>query len=77
LATNGLTLVVKWSSQEYTIDSVTTDDTVCDFKNAIYKKTGVKPERQKLMGLKAAGLCPFLRVLCLYSFASCVCYLCL
>ncbi|CAG2182377.1 unnamed protein product, partial [Oppiella nova] len=55
LATNGLTLVVKWSSQEYTIDSVTTDDTVCDFKNAIYKKTGVKPERQKLMGLKAAG----------------------
>ncbi|CAG2121400.1 unnamed protein product, partial [Medioppia subpectinata] len=54
-ATNGLTLTIKWSSQEYAIDSVTTDDTVRDLKEAIYRKTGVKPERQKLMGLKANG----------------------
>ncbi|XP_054167183.1 ubiquitin-like domain-containing CTD phosphatase 1 [Oppia nitens] len=55
LATNGLTLVVKWSSHEYTIDSVTIEDTVLDLKKAIFKNTGVKPERQKLMGLKSNG----------------------
>ena len=55
LATNGITLIVKWSSNEYTIDSVTSDDSVLDLKNAIYKETGVKPERQKLMGLKSNG----------------------
>ena len=55
LATNGLTLTIKWSATEYTIDSVTSDCSVFDLKNAIYKKTGVKPERQKLMGLKSNG----------------------
>ena len=55
LATNGLTLAIKWSGNEYTIDSVTTSETVIDLKNAIYRKTGVKPEHQKLIGLKSNG----------------------
>ncbi len=55
LATNSLSLIVKWSSNEYVIDSITSEDTVNDIKNMIYKKTGVKPERQKLIGLKTNG----------------------
>lgn len=55
LATNGLTLAIKWSGNEYTIDSVTTSETVLDLKGAIYKETGVKPHHQKLIGLKSNG----------------------
>lgn len=47
-----LKLVVKWSSNEYEIDCLDLDNSVAHLKNCIYSKTGVKPERQKLMGLK-------------------------
>jgi len=41
--------------QEFTIDELSPDDTVLDLKGCVHQKTGVKPERQKLMGLKVNG----------------------
>ena len=45
-------LIVKWSSSEYEIDCLDPENTISDIKDCIQSKTGVKPERQKLMGLK-------------------------
>lgn len=46
--------VVKWSGSEYTV-IVDDTQTVADLKNVIFNKTGVRQDRQKLLGLKAAG----------------------
>ena len=48
-------IVVKWSGQEYEFCDVSSSDTVKDLKDAIHGKTGVLPERQKLLGLKVKG----------------------
>jgi ubiquitin-like domain-containing CTD phosphatase 1 len=48
-------LIIKWSGNEYKIAGLGDTDTVLDLKNAIYKDTGVLPERQKLLGLKYKG----------------------
>lgn len=47
-------IVIKWSGNEYVIDETTVSqtDTIADLKNELHKRTGVLPERQKLMGLK-------------------------
>ena len=45
-------LVIKWSGNEYTLDSLADSDSIADVKAQIYSLTGVKPERQKLLGLK-------------------------
>ncbi|KAJ6222405.1 hypothetical protein RDWZM_000950 [Blomia tropicalis] len=44
-------LAIKWSGNEYEIE-IGPNETVADLKASIYSKTRVKPERQKLMGLK-------------------------
>ena len=44
-----VTLVVKWSSNEYVIDCLDPDNSVGDVKFRISTMTGVRPERQKLM----------------------------
>ena len=49
-------IVVKWAGKEYNIDDIDTAmDTVMDLKVKIMDKTGVRPERQKLLNLKAKG----------------------
>jgi len=50
-----VTLVIKWSGKEYPVDSLTENDDVAALKAAIQAATGVRPERQKLLNLKAKG----------------------
>ncbi|XP_014260183.1 ubiquitin-like domain-containing CTD phosphatase 1 isoform X1 [Cimex lectularius] len=49
-------LVVKWNAKEYEVDVVTDVDNVGTLKDVIFKKTGVRPERQKLLNLKFKAL---------------------
>jgi ubiquitin-like domain-containing CTD phosphatase 1 len=46
--------VIKWSGADYAID-IEDSQTVADMKNLIFNKTGVRPDRQKLLGLKVSG----------------------
>lgn len=46
--------VVKWSGTDYPVH-VEDCETVADLKNVIFNRTGVRPDRQKLLGLKASG----------------------
>lgn len=55
-----LSLIIKWGGQEYTITSLSEEDTVLDLKQSLKGLTGVLPERQKLLGLKMKGNCPYL-----------------
>jgi len=48
-------VTVKWSGKEYNISNADQDITVLELKELIFKETGVKPERQKLLGLKCKG----------------------
>ncbi|RWS12842.1 ubiquitin-like domain-containing CTD phosphatase 1 isoform X2 [Dinothrombium tinctorium] len=54
---NDLSIVIKWSGNEFVIDSelISESDSVAHLKQIIYKKTGVMPQRQKLLGLKVKG----------------------
>ena len=45
-------IIIKWSGKEYTISNLLPTHTFSDLKNEIYKQTNVKPERQKILGLK-------------------------
>ncbi len=56
MATTVADIGVKWSGEEYKISGLTEDQSVLDLKKAIQKKTGVLPERQKLLGLKYKGV---------------------
>jgi ubiquitin-like domain-containing CTD phosphatase 1 len=49
------TIIVKWSGNEYVVDDLTEIDTVAVLKHVIYRKTNVRPERQKLLNLKYKG----------------------
>ncbi|XP_002734938.1 ubiquitin-like domain-containing CTD phosphatase 1 [Saccoglossus kowalevskii] len=53
-----VTLVVKWSGQEYSISDLGGENTVRELKEAIKAQTGVLPQRQKLLGLKHKGKPP-------------------
>ena len=48
-------IIVKWSGKEYKITGLSETDSIGDLKCAIEKETCVKPERQKLLGLKFKG----------------------
>ena len=50
-----LCVTIKWSGKEYPIDNLSPSDTVKSLKELIKDKTGVLPERQKLLGLKYKG----------------------
>lgn len=50
-----VSLTVKWSGKEYLIPDLPLHACVVDLKNAIFEKTGVLPERQKLIGMKCKG----------------------
>eukprot|EP00088_Acartia_fossae_P035263 TRINITY_DN3629_c0_g1_i5.p1 TRINITY_DN3629_c0_g1~~TRINITY_DN3629_c0_g1_i5.p1 ORF type:complete len:317 (+),score=59.61 TRINITY_DN3629_c0_g1_i5:55-1005(+) len=49
------TITVKWAGQQYQIEGLEPHQTVLDLKVKIMDKTGVKPERQKLLNLKIKG----------------------
>ena len=54
-----VSVIIKWGGQEYSIRSLSEEDTIMDLKQSIKSLTGVLPERQKLLGLKVKGkLCP-------------------
>ena len=50
-----VTVIIKWSGKEYTIDHVPLSEKVRYLKDRITDKTGVLPERQKLLGVKYKG----------------------
>uniref|UniRef100_A0A3P9NP54 Ubiquitin-like domain-containing CTD phosphatase 1 n=1 Tax=Poecilia reticulata TaxID=8081 RepID=A0A3P9NP54_POERE len=50
-----VSVIIKWGGQEYSISSLSEEDTVMDLKQSIKSLTGVLPERQKLLGLKIKG----------------------
>lgn len=47
-------VIVKWSGKEYPVD-LTDQDTVEVLRHEIFRKTQVRPERQKLLNLKHKG----------------------
>jgi ubiquitin-like domain-containing CTD phosphatase 1 len=51
--------VIKWSGSEYPVEVSSSENgspaTVIDLKKAVHAKTGVRPDRQKLLGLKVNG----------------------
>ncbi|XP_077992356.1 ubiquitin-like domain-containing CTD phosphatase 1 [Glandiceps talaboti] len=53
-----ISLVVKWSGQEYSISDLSGDSTVKELKEVIKTHTGVLTGRQKLLGLKFKGKPP-------------------
>lgn len=55
--TNELCVTIKWSGKEYSIEHLSPSETVKHLKELIKDKTGVLPERQKLLGLKYKGTC--------------------
>ncbi|XP_048644294.1 ubiquitin-like domain-containing CTD phosphatase 1 [Marmota marmota marmota] len=50
-----LPIIVKWGGQEYSVTTLSEDDTVLELKQFLKTLTGVLPERQKLLGLKVKG----------------------
>ena len=50
-----LSLVVKWNNKEYEVGPLLGEETVGNLKDIIFNKTGVRPERQKLLNLKFKG----------------------
>lgn len=49
-----LKLIVKWSGAEYDVE-LHPQDNIAVLKHEIFKKTNVKPERQKLLNVKYKG----------------------
>lgn len=52
---NELKITVKFSGAEYVIDDIGVNDNVFSLKEKLSEKTGVRPDRQKLLGLKCKG----------------------
>ena len=49
---SAFSVVVKWCGNEFVFDDLTDVTTLATLKQRISVKTGVRPERQKLLGLK-------------------------
>ena len=50
-----VSVTVKWAGKEYQVAGLEQSHTVLDLKLQIMEKTGVRPERQKLLNLKVKG----------------------
>lgn len=48
---------VKWSGKEYPIEGLPDSSTLAELKQLLMEKTGVRVERQKILGLKCKGMC--------------------
>lgn len=46
-------LCIKWSGQEFQFEGLPDTTTITELKQLVYHKTGVRPDRQKLLGIKA------------------------
>lgn len=51
-----VSIIVKWSGNEYPMTDLTEQDTVAVLKHEIFKATHVRPERQKLLNLRHKGM---------------------
>lgn len=51
----GFEVCIKWGGKEYNVTGLLDTQTVLDLKTAIQTETGVRPDRQKLLGLKVKG----------------------
>nr|XP_018911099.1 PREDICTED: ubiquitin-like domain-containing CTD phosphatase 1 [Bemisia tabaci] len=54
---DSLQITVRWSGTDYDI-TIPSSDSVASLKGTIFKQTGVRPERQKLLNLKHQGKVP-------------------
>jgi hypothetical protein len=45
-------MIIKWGGKDYTIGNLLDTQTFKDLKEEIYNHTNVKPDRQKILGLK-------------------------
>ncbi|KAJ6635589.1 Ubiquitin-like domain-containing CTD phosphatase 1 [Pseudolycoriella hygida] len=51
-----ISIIVKWCGKEFVINDLIDSDTVAVLRHEIFKKTQVRPERQKLLNLKYKGV---------------------
>lgn len=51
-----INITIKWSGKEYLVEDINDNDTVAILRHEIFKKTQVRPERQKLLNLKYKGM---------------------
>lgn len=56
------TFAVKWSGKEFPIEGLSDSTTLADLKQLLMEKTGVRVERQKIMGLKCKGRFKFIAI---------------
>lgn len=66
-----LPIIVKWGGQEYSVTTLSEDDTVLDLKQFLKTLTGVLPERQKLLGLKVKGNGHFMVSTLIFAIIDC------
>jgi len=71
-ATSSLDIVIKWNGNDYDVKNVNTNSDVKTLKEEIFKCTGVRPERQKLINLRVLGkyilfFCVIDKFLCIFS----------
>lgn len=50
-----LDLVIKWNGNDYDVKSLNANSDVKSLKEEIFKCTGVRPERQKLINIRVSG----------------------
>lgn len=54
-STGSLDIVIKWNGNDYDVKNLNPDSDVKSLKEEIFKCTGVRPERQKLINLRLSG----------------------
>lgn len=54
-STGSLDIVIKWNGNDYDVKNLNLDSDVKSLKEEIFKCTGVRPERQKLINLRLSG----------------------
>jgi len=53
--TSLLNIVIKWNGNDYDVKNLNINSDVKTLKEEIFKCTGVRPERQKLINLRISG----------------------
>lgn len=53
--TSLMDIAIKWNGNDYDIKNMNTNNDVKTLKEEIFKCTGVRPERQKLINLRISG----------------------
>lgn len=73
--TSSLDIVIKWNGNDYDVKNLNTNSDVKTLKEEIFKCTGVRPERQKLINLRISGYYIFksLKYNFLFTYQFCIC----